>query len=352
MSTLRASSPLIGCLKWICAQVIVAHHLASYGPFAEWGHAEVPKVFDAFSNYGAWVVSAFLVISGFLTAQAIHGELTHSRPLWRCVMRRYLRLAPMYYFAIAMSVSAAFICRPWLMGEMVPSHPGVLSFLAHFLLLQDIVGFDALSAGLWYVSIDLQLFALFLGLHASLRISGRRCLDKSASVAWATVGLCSLFYFNRSAQWDVWAVYYAGIYALGALTYNAFVSNRNKTIYFLFLIAALLAWWVDPRPRLLVGIAVSWMMYEVHQFKVQPNLVTNLFRKAGEYSYPLFLSHYAILMLFNLCFQLFDKNFQDIGLWLFLIIMICNSSGWLVWRYIDIPAKKWLHNFYLGSHSR
>jgi hypothetical protein len=39
-----------------------------------------------------------------------------------------------------------------------------MQIIAHIFLLQDILGFDALSAGIWYVAIDFQLFVLLLGI--------------------------------------------------------------------------------------------------------------------------------------------------------------------------------------------
>ena len=72
MKKLQASSPLIGLMKWLAAQVIVAHHLASYGPFAQKGHAQMPQLFAFLSNCGAWAVSVFLVIAGFLFCLLVH----------------------------------------------------------------------------------------------------------------------------------------------------------------------------------------------------------------------------------------------------------------------------------------
>ena len=37
-----------------------------------------------------------------------------------------------------------------------------MQFLAHALLLHSLLGMDALSAGVWYVAIDFQLFTLFV----------------------------------------------------------------------------------------------------------------------------------------------------------------------------------------------
>lgn len=50
-----------------------------------------------------------------------------------------------------------------------------MQLLAHALLLQDLLDYEALSTGVWYVAIDLQLFALatvLIGLPHWLRERG------------------------------------------------------------------------------------------------------------------------------------------------------------------------------------
>jgi hypothetical protein len=46
----------------------------------------------------------------------------------------------------------------------LPGEPEFTQFLAHALLLHSVMGIDSLSAGVWYVAIDFQLFALMLAL--------------------------------------------------------------------------------------------------------------------------------------------------------------------------------------------
>ena len=56
------------------------------------------------------------------------------------------------------------------MHDSIPDAPDILQLLAHALLLQDLLDQEALSAGVWYVAIDFQLFALAVTL---LWLSGR-----------------------------------------------------------------------------------------------------------------------------------------------------------------------------------
>ena len=57
-------SLLIDGLKALAAQIIVIHHLVSYGPMAAAAGVAVPDVVEWFSYYGRWAVQVFLVACG------------------------------------------------------------------------------------------------------------------------------------------------------------------------------------------------------------------------------------------------------------------------------------------------
>jgi len=83
------------------------------------------------------------------------------------------------------------------------------------------LGLDSLSAGVWYVAIDFQLFALML----VLLWLARRMADRTSAQRWMTLVLVgglaawSLLVFNTDPGWDNWAVYFFAAYALGALAW-------------------------------------------------------------------------------------------------------------------------------------
>lgn len=60
--------PHIDVLKALAAQVIVLHHLASYGPIAKAAQAGLPLLAGLMHQYGRMAVQVFLV-----AAKATHG---------------------------------------------------------------------------------------------------------------------------------------------------------------------------------------------------------------------------------------------------------------------------------------
>lgn len=349
---MRASSPLIGGLKWICAQVIVAHHFASYGPLAQRSHADLPALFDPLSGYGAWVVSVFFVISGFLSAQGLKAQSVPIKQFGTFVCLRFLRLTPIYYLAIGMAVGIAYSCRPLLSPDFVPPAPGFLSSFAHLFFLQDVLGLEALSAGLWYVCIDFQLFTLFLLIRLMTSLANHPHEEITGILAWAALGWAALFYFNTDKKWDVWGIYFAGVYALGALSFEATTSKLKKNIYLLFILGAVLSWWLEPRPRLFIGICTSMALFVIHQCFIQTNPFTHWMRQLGDSSYALFLSHFSLLMLINACFVAMGGSHANIMIWFAFFLLIGNLWGWLLWRYIDMPTVLRIQAFKRGIFLR
>jgi peptidoglycan/LPS O-acetylase OafA/YrhL len=108
-------------------------------------------------------VQVFLVIAGFLAAASLapDGTLRVERPVAR-ILQRYGRLVMPYLAALTVCVLVAAVVRPWLDEEVVPASPTLGQLVAHGLLLQDLLGYESLSTGVWYVAIDFQLFALAL----------------------------------------------------------------------------------------------------------------------------------------------------------------------------------------------
>jgi peptidoglycan/LPS O-acetylase OafA/YrhL len=101
----------------------------------------------------------FFVVAGFLFAgkHAPGGVLLVPHPV-QAIKRRYLRLVVPYLAALILAIGCAAVARMWIVHEPISAAVGPFQLLAHALLLQDLLDQDVLSAGIWYVAIDFQLF--------------------------------------------------------------------------------------------------------------------------------------------------------------------------------------------------
>ncbi|MBI4742364.1 MAG: acyltransferase [Betaproteobacteria bacterium] len=311
----------IDALKAFGSQLIVLHHLAFYGPMSDFAHTLAPSLLSWFSQDARIAVQVFLVIGGFLAAKGLapEGRLTVEDPL-ALLRRRYVKLAVPYFAALLFSIACAFVAGQWMEHESIPGAPTLRQLLAHALLLQNILGFDAISAGVWYIAIDFQLFALLLGTLWLARAAAKenraaRVLGKSLV---AGLALASLFYFNRDATWDDWAIYFFGSYALGVVTW--WVSSRKQAPDWLALMAAAVvaALLVDYRSRIAVALLVALALGISRRkgfLQIWPNARPLAF--LGEISYSVFLVNFPVCLVVNALFSRFapeDPGIQALGI--------------------------------------
>ena len=301
--------PGIDTLKGLACLLIVAHHLAFYGPMSDVVYPFAPDLTDWLYDYGRMAVQVFLVIGGFLAARSLapQGRATYASP-GRLMVRRYRRLLPPYLVAVAASVAVAALVRPWFVHPSVPSEPTLFQLLAHGLLLQDVLDLEGLSAGVWYVAIDFQLFAMSVLLFSlSRRLErlwpGLRAWPVAPGLV-LTVMVCaaSLFLFNNDSRWDMAGVYFFAAYGLGMLAFWACASERRAS-WLLFMGAlAGSALLLDFRGRLLVAVAVAFGLMllqhcaSAHGAQRWPQ---RQLAGLGKMSYSIFLIHFPVCLLVN-----------------------------------------------------
>lgn len=340
----RQRLPLVDAFKAVASQLIVLHHLAFYGPLSDGAYLLAPDLVAWFSQDARMAVQVFLVVAGFLAARSLAPEavLVTPNPLVQ-LWQRYVRVALPYIAALLVAIACTKLAGHWMQHDSLPDPPTAWQFVSHVLLLQSLLDVDSLSAGVWYVAIDFQLFALLLLLlwvgsrwpdAPSIR---RRRLTRS--LVWV-VGLASLFYFNRNADWDAWAVYFFGAYGLGALAYwfSQLASGRARRwrMWGLVLLT-LLALVFDFRARIAVALAVAltlalslrkgWL-YTWPQSPVLAYL--------GQISYSVFLLNFPVALVVNAWFTRYGSSdvwVQTAGV--LVAWLACNLAGAAFYHLVE-----------------
>lgn len=347
---------LIDAFKAVACQLIVLHHLAFYGPMSDLAQDLLPGLIVWLSEYGRMAVQVFLVVGGFLAVRGLapEGQLVTRQPL-SMILRRYLRLVPPYMVAIGFAILCAYLARLWMDHDSIPDQPRALQLLAHALLLHNVLDFDALSAGVWYVAIDFQLFALLI----LILWLGRRGRESTAPMEGAhsrgvhTLGmilvfslvLASLFHFNRDGDWDAWALYFFGAYGMGVMAYWA--SERESSPVWLASIAsvAVVALLLEFRPRIAIAMVVALLLGLARRGGWMENWPSFLPGRAviaflSRISYSVFLVHFPICLVVNAAF---DRYAPDIPAWHLLgmaLAWACSIAGGAVF-YRLVESRDW-----------
>lgn len=329
--------PGVDVLKGLACVLIVWHHLAFYGPMSDVVHSAAPWLMNWLYSYGRMAVQVFLVVGGFLAASSLapEGSASFQQPL-RLILKRYRRLALPLVVAVLITVAVAALVRPWLQHDSVPAAPTLWQLMAHLFLLQDLLGQEALSAGIWYVAIDFQLFAITVLILALVRGERHR---------WVVLALAtaSLLIFNRHAGLDITGLYFFGAYALGMLTWWA--SRSERRLDWLLVIVALgtIALLLDFRGRLLVAtvvaLALVWMQRNAWSARW---LQRAWMLRLGQISYSVFLIHFSVCLLVNALVSYFWP--EQLGaniLGMLAAFGLSLLAGEALYRSVESPGARW-----------
>lgn len=291
-------SAVIDAIKALASQVIVLHHFSLYTPMAEWIAMTWPRLVSFIEEDGRLAVQPFLVIGGFLAAQSVSKQ--RGQAIGPLIWKRYFRLAPQLALALVLVVLATL----WLGSELsdedwLSPMPSVGVFLAHLFFLQDVLGIPSMSAGAWYVAIDMQLFGLFVLLAHVAHKFDRPLSESFVPALVATATVASIHVFSREPALDVWAIYYLSAYGLGALVAWARDSARARAWLAVTVALLVIDWYSDPRARPVLALATAFLLYGFSQVKWSNSI--SIVRKGVQYlsdvSYSMFVTHFAVIII-------------------------------------------------------
>ncbi len=342
------SLPMVDLGKAVASQLIVWHHLALYGPMSDvvgdrMGES-ITMLMDWLVEQARLAVQVFLVMGGFLAARGLlptpdapAGAFPAALP--RVLLRRWQRLATLYGVALLAAVACAALARALIDSPATPQAPTLWQLAANALMLQDVLGQEALSAGIWYVAIDLQLFAV-LALLCALRTG---CLRATAPVVVALTA-ASLLWFNRDAALDVWAPYFLGAYGLGVMAQWATATGQRGRWTLAIVVLTALALLVEWRSRLaLAGCVALVLALGVGQgwhWLADGPLRTPI-AALSRISYAVFLLHYPVMLAVGAVFyRLWPDSpaLQLLGLWTAWGTSLA-VGGWLE-RWTSVSARR------------
>ncbi|MET1116126.1 MAG: acyltransferase family protein [Comamonas sp.] len=344
---------VIDCIKGLACAAIVWHHLAFYGPMADVVQPLLPGLIEWLDQDARMAVQLFLVLAGYLAAASLApaGLARHGQALQVLAQigRRFVRLVVPLAVALVLAVLVTALVRPWFDHASLSAAPTLLQLLAHALLLQGIVGEESLSAGVWYVSIDFQLFALTVLLFAAAHWFNPRLdtLPRARPTPGQAVvvllAAASLWGFNRDADFDNWAVYFFGAYGLGMMALWAVRSPRPWA--WSALMAALLgvALWLEWRTRIaLAGTAALALVAIMRSPRLHRLQGPERLQQLGQMSYSVFLVHFPVCLLVNAVVTFFWPDSLAINLFgLCAAFALSLAMGRLLYQRVERHMPSW-----------
>ena len=344
---------LLDVLKAVGCVLIVLHHLAFYGPMSDVVMQVWPGLIEWLYDRARLAVQMFLVCGGFLTAASFSKVPSLSVPgsltlLWR----RYLRLAMPLMAALSAAVLVSEIIRPQFDHSSLSALPTWGQAWAHVALSQHLLNMEALSAGVWYVAMDFQLYATALVVF----LLAQRLAAGSAAVPavwrqrlWLALTAGSLLWWSGNESLDDYAVYFYGSYGLGYLAYKSREIGFSRKTWGLVLGLALLAWWLDPHWRLATALWVAALLARAPQPWLDAsgahNRLTQTLQWLSQRSYSIFVIHFAVSLAVNAFVTHFwPEQLWPNGLGMLASFSLSLCAGAVLFKWVEQPRpslKRW-----------
>jgi peptidoglycan/LPS O-acetylase OafA/YrhL len=296
------------------------------------------------------------------------------------IWQRYLRLAIPLLAALSFTVLVTEWLRPDFDHTSLSAPPDWGQALAHVLLLQHWLDLEALSAGIWYVAIDLQLYAMALGCLVVLKswpasegsvqpsvqsLDARAWGDTRRWGLWLGLVCASLWGWNRDADLDDLGVYFWGSYGLGLLAWETrrqvfgaqgLLLNRLWAPAVLWVLVGGVAWWLEPRPRIAVAWGVAVLLVWVPDAWFKGDAVGRsrwglALKWLSGVSYSVFLIHFGVCLAVN---ALVAAHWpaalwaNALGMLLALLLSLIMGAG--LHRLVERdPPTAWRWWFWVGT---
>jgi peptidoglycan/LPS O-acetylase OafA/YrhL len=329
--------PFIDAIKGIACLVIVIHHLAVYGSMSEVIGAVHPQIIDALVVYGRLAVQMFFVVAGYFVASQF-APLGLSTPVTPgpLVWNRYKRLIKPFLFAVTLAALITALVRPWFQHESLSAAPTVGQIIGHILLAYDLVGLEALSAGVWYVAVDFQLFAIVTVLIALIHMLPQRWHVLLPAVV-VTLSAISLWVLNRHAQYEIAAPYFFGYYGLGMLAYWAAQTPARHWFFLIIILLGVIALGIEFRKSVATA-TLSALVLAVASSRgwLEEWPRSSVLKWLGERSYSIFLIHYGLCIGISAIWHvLFPTGLLINAFGIVVAIAVSIFGGAVLYRYVE-----------------
>jgi peptidoglycan/LPS O-acetylase OafA/YrhL len=276
-----------------------------------------------------------------------HSNGFGARLVLQLAMRRYLRLVGPYVAALLITIVCAALARQWSEDEYIGQPETIAQVLAHLFLLQGLLGYDSISAGVWYVTIDWQLFTALAVIYAVFQRPVMRI------GVMAILIVASLLYFNRHASFDNSFIYFIGAYGLGILAYwagslNAIKAGVNQVdakrillaIAIILLLSALHSVWL--RNYLALGIAFLLLYAGNRAYPNPQSWLARAMQWASARAYCAFLIHFAFILLTNTALVAWHVESPAIGLSSIVLVSVLSwTAANYLYRWVELPIGRW-----------
>ncbi|MBI3232673.1 MAG: acyltransferase [Bacteroidetes bacterium] len=345
----------IDSLRGLAIIGVVAIHASKYGTFV------VPEIIQRIVEHGARGVQLFFIASAFTLFYSFDYRIkSEKNPVRNFFIRRFFRIAPMYYMGILYYIWQDGLGARYALGDM--DHISAGNIISNFFFLHGLNPYwiTSLVPGGWSISVEMMFYLLlpivYNGIkninHAFIFFMITLVLRKALALAFVSHPQIA---FER--LWDEFLFFYfpsqLPIFSLGILMYfvikdNGFqnISGLNLLLFsFLILIQTATEIYFLLPIHLMFGI--GFFILGIALSRYQPKLIVNkIINHIGKVSFSLYLVHFATLHWMEI-FGFVDflspinltSNLANYFIRLIVCLAISVGISTLLYNILEIPFQ-------------
>ena len=343
----RPTSPRFGLveeLRGAAALAVVLYH-AYKGRHVPDLMATMPDWLKWLVTHGYLGVAVFFALSGFVVA---HSMAEHDRTcssILRFLGRRFLRLAPPYWFAIFATIVAMALSSRLVGGKELPPI-SVAQVFAHAFYLQDLLKYPEISPVFWTLCLEVQFYVTYaLFLTMSRKSTAETAGNDRFSLVCVAAAIVSLLWPIGLVSSETWAGTFLPLwycFLLGVLSYSSWRNPAFQPYYAIYVSAILFVGVVTKNEMAVTTSLTSLLLYyaATKQF-LSTGIGWRPLLSLGAVSYSLYLTHNPITgAVFRIGYMLTGKSIATELVWWPLSVAACIVFASLVSDLIEKPSMR------------
>jgi peptidoglycan/LPS O-acetylase OafA/YrhL len=365
-------STFIDALRGVAAFSVACYHITRYGPLPKPAREVIPTLLQGWFDHGWIGVQVFFVISGFVIAYSVRSARVTPGYVANYALRRSIRLDPPYWTTILFVLVLHAILHLHLGFDSPLDIPSKLEpalswrlLGAHVLYLQNILGYDNMSAGFWTLCIEVQFYLLYVvgqGIVQRFPYRGRQTPADASPLGLLTVfaplALLSLFVWNGEYHNDMWIIRFFCMFFLGSAAWWALDGRIPQSVFWIYAaaFAGRILWQVQSEgwsDNLTVGLsaalAAGLSIYVAGRLgRLGTWLNFGLLQYLGRISYSLYLIHFPMShVVTTLGTQVSGKTPSPAvaTLWLVLALAASLAAAHVMYVFIEAPSVRFASRF-------
>ncbi|MDB5117575.1 MAG: cellulose-binding, family [Mucilaginibacter sp.] len=341
----------IDALRGLAVLGVMMTHTAQYGSF------NVPDILKHITDEGSAGVQLFYIASAFTLFLSFKSRSQkEASPVRNFFIRRFFRIAPMYYIGIVYYLFQNGMGPSYFLGDQTNITP--LNITANFLFLHGFYPYwiNSVVPGGWSIAVEMTFYAILPFLFLRIKNINQAFNFVVISIVIRTLinMLCTAHpLINDGTLWNNYLYFYfpnhLPVFALGIMTYfiiceEGSVHNLSGKTLLLFSSMALLQLGTGHNGLfsdvIYYGLAFSILCIALSKYRFTV-IVNPVIKYIGQLSFSMYLVHFAVLKLLEKLnfLDYFNNGILNYACRYIIVVLLSMLISSVFYKLIEVPFQ-------------